>query len=133
MPYQGYWGLFGGKQISGETIPQTIEREVFEEASLKAQFQKYHGIMNEMLKENNQFKHSFLFILTSLKADSFEVKEQQEGKVAWFDYQDVINHKITRLIPSDVEFLKKYDEREIEIEHIVMEEQGENLILQPEQ
>ena len=89
--------------------------------------------MYERLKENNQFKHSFLFILTSLKADSFEVKEQQEGKVAWFDYQDVINHKIPRLIPSDVEFLKKYAEREIDIEHIVLEEQGENLILQPEQ
>ena len=59
MPYKGYWGLFGGKQISGETIPQTIEREVFEEASLKAQFHKCHGIIYERLKVNNQFKHSF--------------------------------------------------------------------------
>ena len=28
MPYKGYWGLFGGKQINGETIQETIEREL---------------------------------------------------------------------------------------------------------
>src|SRR3989338_90207 len=32
LPYKDYWALFGGKQINGETIPQTIEREILEEA-----------------------------------------------------------------------------------------------------
>ncbi len=130
MPYKNHWGLFGGKQISGETIPETIEREVFEEAKLKAQFQKCNGVVYERLKENDQFKHSFLFIITSLGADSLDVKEQNEGKVAWFDYNDVINHRIPNLIPSDIEFLKKYSEKEINIEHVVMEEQEEILTLQ---
>lgn len=130
MPYKNHWGLFGGKQICGETIPETIEREVFEEAKLQANFIKSNGIIYERLKENSQFKHSFLFIITSLTTDSFDVEEQNEGKVAWFDYNDVINNRIPNLIPSDIEFLKKYSEKEIDIEHVVMEEQEESLILQ---
>lgn len=129
MPYKDYWGLFGGKQISGETIPETIEREIFEEAGIKAQFKKYNGIVYERLKENNQFKHSFLFIITSLITDSSLAKEQSEGKVAWFDYDDVINNKIPDLIPSDVEFLKKYADKKIEIEHVIMEEENQRLTL----
>jgi len=130
MPYKGYWGLFGGKQISGETIPETIEREVFEEAKIKAKFSKYNGIIYERLKENDQFKNSFLFLITTLTTDSIEVEEQSEGKVAWFDYDDVIKNKVPQIIPSDIEFLKKYSKKEIEIEHIVMEEKNEELKIQ---
>src|SRR3989344_491406 len=119
MPYKNYWGLFGGKQISGETIPETIEREVFEEAKLKAKFIKSNGVIYERLKENDLFKHSFLFIITSLTADSFDVEEQREGKVAWFNYDDVIKNRVPNLIPSDIEFLKKYSEKEINIEHVI--------------
>jgi len=129
MPYKNYWGLFGGKQISGETIPETIEREIFEEAGIKVKFQKYNGIVYERLKENEQFKHSFLFIITTLTADSSNAKEKDEGKVVWFDYNDVINNKILDLIPSDVEFLKKYADKKIDVEHIVMEEENQRLTL----
>ena len=73
MPYKGYWGLIGGKQINGETIPETIEREVFEETKLKATFTQANGIVYERLKENNNFKHSFLLIITSLITYSFYI------------------------------------------------------------
>ena len=129
MPYKNYWGLFGGKQISGETIPETIEREIFEEAEIKAQFLKYNGIVYERLKENEQFKHSFLFIITSLITSSLEVKERSEGKVAWFEYDNIINNKISDIIPSDIEFLKRYADKKIDVEHIVMEEENQRLTL----
>lgn len=127
MPYKGYWGLFGGKQISGETIAETIEREVFEEARIKAKFTSCNGIIYERLREDNQFKHSFLFIITSLTTDTMAANEQHEGKVAWFDYDSIINNKIPDVIPSDMEFLKKYSDKQIDIEHIVMEEHEEKL------
>jgi ADP-ribose pyrophosphatase YjhB (NUDIX family) len=133
MPYKGYWGLFGGKQISGETISETIEREVLEESNLKTKFLKCNGVIHERLKENDQFKHSFLFILTSVKAESLEVMEKEEGKVEWFDYDDVVNSRIPKVIPSDVEFLKKYAEKEIEIEDIVMEEKDQELVIKKQQ
>lgn len=129
MPYKGYWGLFGGKQICGETIPQTIEREVLEESGLEAKFTKANGVVYERLIENGTSKHSFLFVITSLVSDSDDVEEQNEGAVAWFDFDDVVNNRVKNIIPSDLNFLKKYSEREVDVEHVVMEERGEKLVL----
>ncbi|MDD5191656.1 MAG: NUDIX domain-containing protein [Candidatus Nanoarchaeia archaeon] len=130
MPYKRYWGLFGGKQISGETIPETIEREVLEESNLKAKFTKYNAVVYERLKEQGRFKHSFLFVVTSLKANTLTIKEQNEGKVSWFSYSDVLNNKISGLIPSDIEFLRKYADKKIDIDEVIMEEKEDNLTLQ---
>ena len=127
MPYKDHWGLIGGKQISGETIPQTIEREVFEEAHINAKFERYNGIVYERLKDGDQFKHSFLFIITTLNAESTNATTQDEGEVKWFDLRSVMNNKIPQVIPSDIEFLKKYVNNKMEIEHIVMEENNEKL------
>ena len=54
MPYKDYWGLFGGKQINGETIAETIEREIFEEAKINAKMEKINGIVYERLVEKKQ-------------------------------------------------------------------------------
>ncbi len=129
MPYKGCWGLPGGKQISGETIPETIEREVREESTITAQFQRCNGIVYERLKEDDRFKHSFLLIITTLHTNSLNAMEQQEGEVQWFEFNDVVNDKVGKIIPSDLLILKKYTDRESEIEHLIVEEKGENLLL----
>jgi 8-oxo-dGTP diphosphatase len=129
MPYKGYWGLIGAKQISGETIPETIERECMEEASLKTQFKRYNALVYERLREEGRFKNSFLFIITTVHAQTDIIQEREEGKVAWFDYEEVINGKVPDLIPSDVEFLKAYAAKQISIDHVVIEEDQEKLTL----
>lgn len=129
MPYKDYWGLFGGKQINGETIPETIEREVFEEAKIKTKLSKINGIVYERLMENNEFKHSFLFIITTLIPKGTNAKTQSEGEVKWFDFKEVAEGKFADVIPSDTEFIKKYSGKSMEIEHVVMNESGEKLEL----
>jgi len=129
MPYKDYWGLFGGKQINGETIAETIEREIFEEAKINAKMEKINGIVYERLVEKKEFKHSFLLIITTLNPKTIDAKEQDEGAVQWFDYEDVLNGEIKNIIPSDLEFLKRYSDKKIEIEHLVMNENGEKLEL----
>lgn len=129
MPYKGYWGLFGGKQINGETIAETIEREVMEESCLAARFTKCNGIVYERLKEKGQFKHSFLLIITTLNAESTVAMEQDEGEVKWFDFSEVMDNKVPDIIPSDLLFLKNYAHKETDIEHVVMEEDEDNLVL----
>ena len=132
LPYKGYWSIFGGKQINGETIPQTIEREILEEAHLPAHFAKYNGILYERLGEKQgdtaRFKHSFLFIVTTLIAATFEIREGNEGMVSWFDFEDVLQGKV-RIIPSDQVILSKYHDKETNVEHIVMHEKDEELSL----
>lgn len=130
MPYKGYWSIFGGKQISGESIPETIEREVMEEAHVESIFKSYNGIVYERLREDGYFKHSFLFVLTTVEAKSFNVSEMDEGEVSWFNFADVKEGKISQVIPSDVEFIKNYSNKSIEIEHIIMDESDEELSLE---
>ena len=129
MPYKGYWGLFGGKQINGETIAETIEREVMEESSLATRFVRCNGIVYERLKEKGQFKHSFLLIITTLDAESTIAMEQDEGEVKWFDFEEVLAGTVSNIIPSDLLFLKNYAHKETNIEHVVMEEDEENLTI----
>jgi 8-oxo-dGTP diphosphatase len=126
MPYKDHWGIFGGKQICGETIPETIIREVKEESRVDVEFKKYNGIIYERVKEDNNYKHSMLLILTTVEAKSDNACEQLEGEVRWFDYDDVLKNKIDNLIPSDLIFLNKYANKEINIEHITMIEENEN-------
>lgn len=129
MPYKGYFGLFGGKQISGETIPETIEREVYEESRIKAKFQNYNAVVYERIKENEQFKHSFLLIITTLTTESFDAFEQNEGKVQWFKLKDLIEGKVKNMIPSDLEFIKRYQNKIIEIDHYLVEETDDKVEL----
>lgn len=130
MPYKGYWGLFGSKQKNGELISNAIERRILEESCLNAKFSKVNGILYERLIENNEFKHSFLFIITTLKASSLDAKEQNDGKVCWFDFKEIVNNKVKNIIPSDIKMIKKYFDKKIEIGQIIMEEKpGEKFVI----
>ncbi|MBI4147717.1 NUDIX domain-containing protein [Candidatus Woesearchaeota archaeon] len=126
MPYKGYWGLFGGKQINGESIPETIEREVFEECGLRARFERYNAIVHERLTLDNHPKHSFLFVITTLAVDSADAREQTEGKVAWFDFIETLDGSVSKVIPSDVYFLKTYTNSSAHIDHVVMSEHADD-------
>ena len=122
MPYKGYFSLFGGKQINGETIQETIEREVYEEAKIKAKFQNCNAVVYERIKENEHFKHSMLLIITTLLTKETNAIEQNEGKVEWFNIDDVLSGKVESMIPSDLEFIKRYKDKTIEIDHYLVEE-----------
>lgn len=69
------------------------------------------------------------FIITTLKTNSLEAKEQNDGRVCWFDFEEIINNKVKGIIPSDVQMIKKYFSKKIEIEQIIMEEQGKRLVI----
>lgn len=129
IPYKGYFGLFGGKQINGETISETIEREVFEESTIKARFQNCNAVVYERIKEGDYFKHSFILIITTLKTDSLDAIEQDEGRVQWFSMHDVLDGKVKNMIPSDMEFIRKYQDKTIEIDNYLVEENDENIEL----
>ena len=125
MPYKDHWGLFGGKQLVSETIQETIEREVFEEAAIKTKFKKCNAIVHEQLKENGEYKHAFLLIITTLQALEEKAMEQQEGQVKWFSLADTLAGKVEQMIPSDLEFLIKFAKKKTTITHFIVDESQE--------
>ena len=129
MPYLGYWSLLGGKQIGGESVAETIEREVKEEAAIEAKFTKCNGVVYERTREDKDFIHSFLLILTSLKAQSKKVMEQNEGEVKWVKLQDVLKGNIEKMHPTDAYFIKEYFDKEMNLEHVIAHEKNGKITL----
>ncbi len=129
LPYKGWWSLIGGKQVSGESIPETIVREVMEEANVPAMFDRVNGVLYERLREDGKFKHSFLFVVVTVNAQSESIASQNEGEVSWFDFDDVLKGKVERIIPSDLHIIKEYHSKSSSVEHVILEERGEELVM----
>ncbi|MBW2963246.1 NUDIX domain-containing protein [Candidatus Woesearchaeota archaeon] len=124
-PYQGYWGMVGGKMVIGESIQETAIREAQEETGLTVEFDSIKTVLQEHVKENSQVKHSFLLFLVKLKALSEETKSTEEGEVKWFDLNNLKNEKI---IPSDSWMIEKFFNKTIDIPVMAMEEKDGEII-----
>ncbi|MFH1406271.1 MAG: NUDIX domain-containing protein [Nanoarchaeota archaeon] len=124
-PYQGYWGLIGGKLKNGESIEETAVREAKEETGLDCQFESVNSVVHERLKEKGHYKYSFILFLTTVKTDSDKIRFSDEGKVEWFDI-DKINKD--EMIPSDHFMIRKLLKKKSGLVQVVIEEEEEKLI-----
>jgi 8-oxo-dGTP diphosphatase len=102
-PFQGYWGLIGGKLRHDETIMEAAIREAEEETGLHVKFDNFCGFCHEHVRENGVVKHSFLLFVCKVSLLDGVVSDGVEGDVAWFDINKVLEEK---LIPSDRWFIK---------------------------
>jgi len=120
-PYKDYWSIFGKKMIIGESISNAAIRCIKEETGLDAKFNKMCAVLHERLKEDNEFKHAFLFVLTKV-----DVKEecQNSSVLKWFDIKKLSKGKI---IPSDIYMINNFLNKRAVIKEIVMEEKDNKL------
>jgi len=124
-PYQGYWGLIGGKMKVGESVKTTALREAQEETGLELAFDSLKQVVHEHAKENNEIKHSFIFFLVKLNALNDDLKPSEEGELQWFDLKKLDGEKI---VPSDLWMIKKFLDKTVKIPEIVMEEKDGELV-----
>lgn len=83
-PYYGFWGYPTGKMRWGETIPAAAERELLEEAGLRADFQ-YHGIYHEhaFKDDSDVLLEDKIFFVTSTMNTSGEIKNGEGCHNEW--------------------------------------------------
>lgn len=124
-PYQGYWGIPGGKLRLQESVPECALREAQEETGLKCNFSHVASVIHERVEENKEYKHAFLFLLTVLKPESTTLKESEEGKLEWFP---IDNLQPDRIIPSDYNMIKEHITKKAEVSNVIMEEKEEKII-----
>ncbi|MBU0457664.1 MAG: NUDIX domain-containing protein [Nanoarchaeota archaeon] len=124
-PYQGYWGLIGGKLKNGESIEETAIREAKEETGLDCQFESINSVVHERLKEKDNYKHTFVLFLTTVNTESDKLRFSDEGKADWFDVKNLNQDEI---IPSDYFMIKKLLNNKSDLVQVVIEEKNEKLI-----
>lgn len=112
--YHGQWALLGGKWDFGETLPQAIVREVWEEANLETQFVALRGLVNERVMtstvvENAAQAAHFLLFVCELAVVGGQAQGQKEGAVAWFTWEEITQLQTKhQIIPSDFAMLRQF-------------------------
>ena len=76
IPFKGYWALPGGRMDQGETVEQTVVREVKEETGLDvAVVQKIGEYIEKGAKDNVEYEYNPTCFL--VKTVSGEIKKQE--------------------------------------------------------
>ena len=125
-PFQGYWGMIGGKTRFSESIPDAVRREVEEETGIKINKKtvKVRSVLLERVKTNQGISHGNILILTEAKP--INNINLSNDYLNWFELSELKNNK---LILSDLwmidNFIKKH--KEVKIPHIIMNEENGNL------
>ena len=124
-PYQGYWGLIGGKIEFGEHVEDTALREVFEETGLRCKIEAIKGIATELLHTDHETENHFIFFIIQLTPETIEVVESDEGKLGWFRFDELDKIKIT---PSDSIMIKEFilKKNNMKVHKIKVKRDGEN-------
>ena len=124
-PYQGYWGMPGGKLHLEESIEECALREVKEETGLDCSFSHIAAIVHERVKEKEIFKHAFVLFFVVVKAKTAQIKESEEGRLEWFPLKSL---QLGRIIPSDYHMIKDHLKEKANITNVIMEEKEEKII-----
>lgn len=93
----GQWELPGGKREKGETLEQTLKREIKEELNIAVDIDLYLGSKDVTY---NGKRYRLQFYLSFYKNQFIQLNEHLEG--GWFSYSEAINLNIS---PGNLEFL----------------------------
>ena len=104
--YVGYWALPGGKIEKHEHLSQAATREILEESGIQSEFKQHLGFVSEHLVENGEVNQHFLLHLCELTPQTTQITQDQEGKLAWFDLNNLEEMK-DQIVPSDFPMIKK--------------------------
>jgi len=123
-PYQGYWGMIGGKLRHSETVEETALREVKEETCLDCKFENVISVLHERLLENDNVKNSIVIFFCRLITKKAEVKPCEDGEVKWFNIKELPEN----IIPSDKLMIEELMNKDFCFKEVVMKEKDRKLV-----
>jgi len=129
LPFQGLWGLPGGKIKFGEHVDEAAIREIREETGIESIFKSIRGIVSEKINENKETKTHVLIFVCELALSSSEIIQSREGSLKWFDLNRISSFE-KELIPSDLLFIKHFilKNKRISLTKSIIDKIGEKYI-----
>jgi len=97
-PGKGKWSIPGGLVELGETIEQTVIREVKEETGLEVEKPKHIDVVDNVVRDDNsEIKYHFVIIdyFVKLKGGTLEARNDAE-ELRWVPLTDVEKHDLTK-------------------------------------
>ena len=104
-PYEGHWGLVGGKMEVGETVAEAAVREAREETRLAVRFDRVKGVVNETLLRGSRTVAHFVLFVCRLEADGDDHAYGDEGPLRWFTPEQMRDESGT-IIPTDLRMIE---------------------------
>lgn len=127
--YVGLLGLPGGKIEKNEHLSEAAIREILEESGIESDFKNHLGFVSEHLIENGNVLQHFLLHICELEPKTTDILNDSEGKLAWFNLDDLQNLK-NKIIPSDFLIIEKIvKNREKGYYNCILEKNGDNYFL----
>ena len=97
-PGRGRWGLPGGLVELGESIEQTVAREVKEETSLEVEKPELIDVVDNItVDENDRIKYHFVIAVYLVKLKGGTLKAADDAaEVKWVPLEDVEKYDLTK-------------------------------------
>ena len=116
-PYQGYWGLPGGKVLLEESLEESSQRIMKEKAGIETDFKGLCAIMHERVHDSGSIKHGFMLFLARADVRSGALQDSEYGELQWFDISELEKEKV---IPSDYWLIRNKLNSSVEVQSAVM-------------
>ncbi len=107
--WEGYYNPLGGHVEKGESVIESAEREIMEEASLEVN----NTVLRGILHSTGFFGADVMLFITSSKADSKSVKSNDEGELIWVKIDEIENFKLLEDVKPIVKHVLEMDRDKI--------------------
>ena len=97
-PGRGKWTIPGGLVELGESVEQTVMREVREETSLEVEDPKLIDVVNSVTTdENGKIKYHFVIVDYFVKLEGGTLKAADDAaELRWVKFSEVLKYDLTR-------------------------------------
>ena len=118
-PYQGYWGMVGGRINHSETIIQAALRLVKDKAGISGSGARIKAVMHEQVNGDGIVKHSFILFFVVMESDDSIAKDKGHGPLEWFSVKQMDG---IDMIPSDLWLIRNKMKSSLKVIQSIMDE-----------